>query len=319
MEGLSSLSLRHLEFFCAVVEQGSISDAARELRVSAGGISTALTQLERRLDVQLTLRTRGRGVVITPAGRRVYEHAREVATGIEDIRAVAATMRGELTGSLRVGFFSTLSPWLFPRIAEHFATRFPGVDLQLEEAGSAVLQEHLLGGALDAALLYENHLVGGVTASRLTPVRLQLAVAPSHPLARYEAVPLHALRDEPAVILSVRPATDHVEAILREAGMTPNVRWRSANVETIRSLVARGLGYSIIMGRPYGDTTYEGMPVVYRPIADELPPNHLVLATAGGARPTAKLDELRTFCERVYGDDTAPRDPLHESRMGRLS
>ncbi|GAA4430937.1 als operon DNA-binding transcriptional repressor AlsR [Georgenia halophila] len=319
MRPLSSLSLRHLEYFCAVVEAGSISDAAQRLHVSPGGISTALTQLEARLDVQLTVRTPGRGVMITPTGRRVYESARAVAADIEDIQHAAAMMRGELTGTFHVGFFSTLSPWLFPKIAEHFATQFPGVDLQLEESGSETLQTHLLEGNLDAALLYENHLIGGIDAHPLLPVRLQLAVSPSHPLARYEAVPLSLLRDEPAVILSMRPATDHVEAILREAGMRPNVRWRSANVETIRSLVARGLGYTIIMGRPYGDTTYEGMPIVYRPIADEIPPNSLVLATAGGSRPTAKLKELRAFCENTFGDVAAHLAPAHQSRMGHLS
>jgi len=167
-------------------------------------------------------------------------------------------------------------------------------------------------------LLCQNHVSTPLETRRLAAVRLQLALAASHPLAAYDAVPLAALRDEDAVLLAMRPASDHVEEILRVAGMTPRVRWRSTNVETIRSLVARGLAYTIIMGRPYGDLTYEGMPVVYRPIADDLPANSLVLAVPKGGRPTAKLRELASFCDEAFGDDLGP-GVVPTSRMGRLS
>lgn len=313
----AALSLRQLQYFCAVVECGSITDAARALHVSPGGVSLAVTQLEDMLDVQLTLRTRGRGVEITDAGRKVYERARQVTGGVEDIQEIAATSRGELSGALRLGVFTTLSPWLFPQIAEHFSEQFPRVELVLEEGASADLQARLLEGRLDAALLYENHLIENVVSQRMAPVRLQLAVAPGHPLARHDVVPLSALQDEPAVLLAMRPATDHVEQILIAAGIAPNVRWRSTNVETIRSLVARGLGYTIIMGRPYGDHTYDGRPIVYRPIEDEIAPNYVVLATAPGARSVARVTALRDYCRDAFSVDAAP-SPGADSRSGAL-
>ncbi|GAB2477189.1 LysR family transcriptional regulator [Promicromonospora xylanilytica] len=286
--------------------------------MSAGGVSLAITQLEDALDVQLTLRTRGKGVEITDAGRTVYASARGVARGLEDIQEVAAAIRGDLTGPLRVGMFTTLSPWLFPQMAEYFARRHPEVDLRLEEGASAELQDLLTEGRLDAALLYENHIVSEVEVLRLAPVRLQLAVAPDHPLAVLDEVPLAALRHEDAVLLAMRPATDHVEEILRSAGITPRVRWRSANVETIRSLVARGLGYTIIMGRPHGDRTYDGKPVVYRPIADEIPLNHVVLATAAGARRVARVEALRAYCRDAVPGHMTARGDAPVSQTGHL-
>ncbi|GAB3142653.1 LysR family transcriptional regulator [Microbispora hainanensis] len=318
MNGASALSLRQLQYFCAVVESGSVTEAARRLHVSAGGVSLAITQLEELLDVQLTLRTRGKGVEITDAGRSVYETARVIARSLEDIQEMAATIRGELSGPLRVGIFTTLSPWLFPQMAEYFAEHHPAIDLQLEEGASAALQTLLTEGRLDAALLYENHVVAEVDVQRLAPVRLQLAVSPDHPLAGQDKVWLSALRDEYAVLLAMRPATDHVEEILRNAGITPRVRWRSANVETIRSLVARGLGYTIIMGRPHGDLTYDGKPIVYRPIADEIPPNHIVLATAPGARRTARVEALRAYCREAVAGHFASRDGMPVSKTGML-
>ncbi|GEK80303.1 LysR family transcriptional regulator [Agrococcus baldri] len=311
-------SLRQLQYFTAVVETGAITEAGRLLRVSAGGISLAMSQLEDLLGVQLAVRTRGRGVEITDAGWRVYELARTVASGVEGIQEVASTIRGEVSGPLRLGMFTTLSPWIFPQIAEHFSHRFPSVDLQLEEGPSAQLQTRLLEGRLDAVLLYENHLEAGVQSQHIAPVRLQVALAPDHRLAAHDAVELSALEDEQAVLLSTRPAADHVEEILRAAGVVPQVRWRSANVETIRSLVARGLGYAIIMGRPHGDRTYDGLPVVYRPIADDIPTNALVLATAPGTRASARLTALGGFCREVLSSQLRAVDGEPGGGIGHL-
>src|SRR5690606_861008 len=125
-----------------------------------------------------------------------------------------------------------------------------------------------------------------------------------------DKVPLHELRDENAILLGVQPAMGHVEEILRQAGVHPRVKWRSTNVETIRSMVARGLGYTIIMGRPYGDYTYDGLPLAYRQIADDIPPNAVVVAYPEGTRKTASMHELISFCRKEFG---------HEGNLKRQS
>ncbi|WP_167132041.1 LysR family transcriptional regulator [Paramicrobacterium chengjingii] len=312
---ISSITLRQLDCLRAVVESGSVSEAARRMHLSPGGVSLAITELERQLDVQLTLRTRGRGVEITSAGRSVYERAVKVADEVRGIHQTAATLRGELTGPLRLGVFTTLSPWFLPQIVEHITQRFPAIDLQPVEDGSIELQAALLEGGLDATLIYENHLTSGVKGHRIAPVRLQLAVAPTHRLARRASVYLSELEDEDCALLASEPASAHVEEILRNAGMTPRVKWRSVNVETIRSLVARGLAYTIIMGRPYGDRTYEGLPITYRPIADEIAPNAVVFGVARGAHQSANVRELLSYCLKNFG--TASHGGQHE--MGRLA
>ncbi|MBR8642126.1 LysR family transcriptional regulator [Streptomyces tuirus] len=300
---MGDFTLRQLEYFVAVVEAESVTAAAQRLHVSPGGVSLALKELETSLKVQLTLRRRGKGVAVTPAGRWVYEHAQALLARSADISAAARIVRGELTGPLRIGCFSTLSPWLFPRIAAHFAESHPGVDVQLVEDASAVLHDRMLRGELDVVLNYSNHLGPGIASAEIAPVRLVLAVAPSHRLAEFDEVPLRELKDETAILVALQPATSHVEDILRSAGFEPRVRWRSANVETIRSMVARGLGYTIIMGRPQGDRTYDGLPLAYRRIADDVPPNSVVVAYPEGTIPTAKVSTLIAFCRHEFGKE----------------
>lgn len=253
--------------------------------------------------MQLTVRRRGKGVSVTPAGRWVYEHAQEMLGRSADIGAVAQIVRGELAGPLRVGCFTTLSPWMFPRVAQHFTEHHPGVGLHLIEGQSAELQQRMRDGELDVAFMYSNHVDPDVTGEIIAPVRVRLAVAPGHRLASWDTVPLRELRDEPAILLALQPAGGHVESMLRAAGFEPDVRWRSSNVETIRGMVARGLGYTVIMGRPHGDMTYEGLPLVYRDISDDLPANNVVVAYPQGAVPTAKTKTLIAFCQEAFGSE----------------
>lgn len=300
---ITPFTLRQLEYFTAVAEEGSVTGAARRLHVSAGSVSLALDELESALKVRLMLRRRGRGAALLPAGQWVYEHARELLGRSADITMVARTLRGELTGPLRIGCFSTLSPWLFPRIVAHFVEHHPGAEVQIAEGDSYFLLGQLEEGKLDAVLLYRNHLTPWTASEEIVPVRLQVALAPGHRLAALDEIPLRELADEAAILVSLQPASEHVESLLRSAGLQPRVRWRSANVETIRSMVARGLGYTVIMGRPHGDVTYDGLPLAYRRIADEVAPNAIVVAYPDGTPPTAAVRELIRFSQAAFTDE----------------
>jgi len=297
-------TLRQLEAFVAVMETRSVSLAARRLQLTAGAVSLAISELEDAMEVQLFVRRRGKGAEPTPAGAAALEGARTALSEARSLADLSRTLRGELAGELRIGCFATLSPWLLPPILDHFASEHPGVDVEFVEETTDVLTERLRAGQLDAALMYANHLAGGIVGNEIVSARLQVALAPGHRLAARDEVPLSELDGEPAILLDIEPSLSHVEEIVRRAGHVPWVRWRSRNPETIRAMVAYGLGYTIIMGRPYGDRSIEGLPLVYRRIADPIPANSVVLAVPKGMRPHARLTALLRFCERHFaGED----------------
>ena len=297
-------TLRQLEAFVAVMETRSVSLAARRLQLTAGAVSLAISELEDAMEVQLFVRRRGKGAEPTPAGAAALEGARTALSEARSLADLSRTLRGELAGELRIGCFATLSPWLLPPILDHFASEHPGVDVEFVEETTDVLTERLRAGQLDAALMYANHLAGGIVGNEIVSARLQVALAPGHRLAARDEVPLSELDGEPAILLDIEPSLSHVEEIVRRAGHVPWVRWRSRNPETIRAMVAYGLGYTIIMGRPYGDRSIEGLPLVYRRIADPIPANSVVLAVPKGMRPHARLTARLRFCERHFaGED----------------
>ncbi|MFL4473074.1 LysR family transcriptional regulator [Paeniglutamicibacter sp. MACA_103] len=297
---MTDFTLRQLEYFIAVAEEGSVTAAAHRLHISAGAVSQAVTDLEVALGVQLTIRRPAKGVSMTPAGRSAAIQVRNILEKVRDLHDFTRGMRSELHGSLRLGCFSTLSPWVLPPIAAHFTDKSPAITLDFIEGPSDELQEGVLDGTLDAALVLFRHVHPGLEAIEIVPLRLQLLLAANHPLASLEAVPLKRLHDEPAILIDLRPARGLVEELLRGAGFEPKVKWRFKNVETIRSMVARGLGYSAIMGRPVGDRSYDGMPLAYRRIADEIPHNGLTLVYPKHSQPSAKLRFLLDFCRAEF-------------------
>lgn len=84
------------------------------------------------------------------------------------------------------------------------------------------------------------------------------------------------------------------------SGLAPDVAWRSPNTETIRSLVARGLGFSLLTTRPAGDISYEGLPLRYLPISNEIHHTNVVVALPDGVSETALVTELIAASQRLF-------------------
>lgn len=292
---MSGFTLRQLEYLSGIAKTGSLAAAARELHITPGSLSAAVTDLERALGIKVLVRNRAKGAGLTPAGHQLIGNVHDILSAADDLTSAAGSIRGELVGSLRLGCFTALSPWMLPPVLDYFAKHHPGVDVQMHEDSSVQLQKMLHDGTLDACFMYRLHISTSVERVTVAPARLQIVLPSNHRLSARDSVRLAELGDEPAVLLALRPAADRVEEMTSAAGFHPNVRWRSASIETIRCIVGRGLGYSILMGRPYGDLTYEGQPLAYCRIEDELPENSIDLVYAPGATVSAKVRALIEF------------------------
>jgi DNA-binding transcriptional LysR family regulator len=290
----------------AVADHGSVVAAAHHLFVSPGGVSQAISALESTLKVQLVVRRRSKGATLTPAGASAVERARDILEQVAELEATTRSERNEVVGHLRLGCFITLGPWMVPRIAEHFASEHPAVRLSVSETPADELLNQVASGALDAAIMLSWQLGPGVQSTPVAPIRVRLLLHPEHRLASNEAVRLTDLGDEPLALLSLQPTRQRVLDAFERAGHHANVRWESPNPATIRGLVARGLAYGVIMGRPAGDATYDGLPLVYREIADDLEPNSVVLVTPEGSRPSGRVRALTEFCQSAFGRHGLP-------------
>jgi DNA-binding transcriptional LysR family regulator len=270
-------TLRQLEYFIAVAEAGTISEAAIRLHVSQPGLSQALSDLERVLDVQLTVRRKAHGVTLTATGAQVLRHARDLMSRAEDLESIAAG--GDvLSGSLQLGCYVTLAPTALPPLLQGFTDLHPGVDITFVEDTQDLLQQRLLRREIDLAILYDMELEPEMTHAVIDSVRPHILLPAKHPLAREPHVSLADLAGEPQVLLDAPPSSHNTLAIFHRFDLAPDVRYRPRTFELTRALVGRGLGYALLVQRPANDRTYEGTRVVIKEIAEDVDDARVVIA-----------------------------------------
>lgn len=298
---MADTTLRQLEYFIATAEAGSFSAAAMQLHVSQSTLSMAIADLERSLGVQLFLR-KPRGVVVTRGGEQVLADARRLVAGLSDLQNSARQSQESLSGPLVVGCYSTLAPLLLPRIVADFVAMHPDVELSFVEGSHVDLEEQLRSGVLDVALLYDYRSPRNrthVTDLELRPVFASapyVLLHPQHRLARKARVSLSALAEEPMILFNLPPGDQYFRALFEKAGLTPKVRFQSSSYELVRTLVARGLGYSILSQHTATELSYEGMPFVTRPLTGRHRALPVTAVTLAGSMPTRRAQAFIAQC-----------------------
>lgn len=124
--------------------------------------------------------------------------------------------------------------------------------------GGSDLQHDVIDGWLDTDFLYLLQQIDGVSAVTITPVRLHLMVRAGHRLPRRECASFQEVADEYAIPLDAPPTIERVLGMIRMAGVEPRIRWASRSMETIRTMVARGMGYSVLNTRPDTEISVDG-------------------------------------------------------------
>jgi len=268
---MNPIEFRRLRAFVAVAEEGNVTRAAERLGMQQPPLTRLLHALEQDFGVQL-LHRMPRGVRPTEAGKALLDEARAVlarAEGIAD--AVHRAARGE-QGRLGIGFTSSaaLHPFV-PSALREFRTAVPGVAIALEEAGTGELVEALLQQRLDSAFVRSP--VASTAGLLVDPVLEEpmLAALPAgHRLATEADVPLPlATLAAEQFVLYRRPAGpglyDAILAACHAAGFSPTVSQEAPRLPATLSLVAAGLGVSIV---PASMRRLGGEDIVYRTLTD---------------------------------------------------
>ncbi|MCY3877659.1 MAG: LysR substrate-binding domain-containing protein [Rhodobacteraceae bacterium] len=180
-------------------------------------------------------------------------------------------------GVLRLGCFFTLAPSFLPGLIAKMLAASPGIELHLIEGHQGQIVEALRASACEIALTYDMQLDARLVREELAAVKPYVLLPARHQLASAASVSLSELLELPLILLETPPSRQYFLELFHAAGLEPNLRLKSTSFETVRGLVGRGLGYSILATRPANSMTYDGCAVVAVPIRDAVPPSRLVL------------------------------------------
>ncbi|RFC72655.1 LysR family transcriptional regulator [Streptomyces sp. AcE210] len=235
-----------LSYFAAVARTEHVTRAAHELGIPQSTLSRALVRLEQDLGVELFAR-HGRTVSLTPAGRTfltsVDKALAEVGRAAESVRADA----DPASGKVAFGFLHTMGSETVPGLIRAFRADHPGIRFSLVQNYGEAMLERLRAGELDLCLTSPIPDAPGLVARRLDEQRLRLVVPDDHRLAGRKRVRLSEAADETFVTLEpgygLRRITD---GLCTEAGFKPRIAFEGEETETLRGLVAAGLGVALL-------------------------------------------------------------------------
>lgn len=302
-EYVTRITLRQLEYFCAVAVLGSLTAAAAEKHVTRSTIAAALRDMETGLGTQLFVRHRSSGLELTEAGREVQNTALGVIAQVEDLESIASSR--ELRGILSVGCFGSVAPTILPRIIKRYSEIHPGVEVVIEVGATDTLVDHVKIGRFDLIVSYKLHVNASLSTLKLYDTRMYAALPHDHRLAKAPAVAAEVLAGEPMVMITTPPSEEDVGAYFSALELAPNIAYRVSNLELARSLVAAGLGYGLFLQRPRRDHTYDGVPLAALPL-DPLPsPETLSIAWPAGRRLSARATAFVRLAEEL-GRSLAP-------------
>ncbi|MGI9285513.1 MAG: LysR family transcriptional regulator, partial [Pseudomonadales bacterium] len=251
-------TLKQLEYFVVAAEHGNVSIAAKQLHVSQPSVSTAISLLEERFDLQLVHRHPAKGISLTNAGRAFTTEARSLLNQAKELSAYADDLSGSLSGSLDIGCFVTFAPFYLPGLLAKFKEVHPGIAINVIEDALDSLQEKLVSGAIEVALLYELGLSDEFATQSVASLPPYVLLSANHRLANRRSLSLHELAKEEFILLDLPHSRDYFISLFLRADVEPRIVHKTTSLEMVRGMVSRGLGYSILTLRPTANMSYDG-------------------------------------------------------------
>ncbi|GAC1401857.1 MAG: LysR substrate-binding domain-containing protein [Ktedonobacteraceae bacterium] len=294
------MELRHLRYFVAVAEELHFGRAATRLFIVQPSLSQQIRQLEDELGVPLLKRTK-RSVELTDAGKVFLAEARNVLTQVQEAkRAAQRAHRGEI-GRLVIGYISSSTYDLLPMMLSAYRERFPEIDVALRELTTqeqvrALEEEVIQVGLLRLPI---NDPTIHVEVVRREPI---VCVLPEgHPLAIRERITVPLLANEPFVLQSRQRGGGYYAQLINlclTSGFSPNVIQEVTEMHTIVSLVAAGMGVSLV---PLSIKNIRSQGVVYRELEGATSLTEMAVAWLRNSRSTIVQNFLQVARETTTG------------------
>ncbi|WP_018876902.1 MULTISPECIES: hydrogen peroxide-inducible genes activator [unclassified Thioalkalivibrio] len=293
------MTLNELRYVVAVADARHFGHAAEACHVSQPSLSVAVRKFEEELGV--TLFERGRGEVsVTPAGEQVIAQARRVLAEVEQLRSVAVQSQDQLSGPLRLGAIYTIGPYLLPELIPALRERAPHMPLVIEENYTARLRERLKQGELDAIIISLPFEESGVVTLPLYDEPFMAVLPAAHPLKDKDPLRLEDMADATLLMLGaghcfrdqVLERCPDCQRTVTADGSTPR-NLEGSSLETIRHMVASGMGVTILPCTAVGADRYAQRLLAVRRFEDPAPSRRVALAwRASFPRPEA-IEALR--------------------------
>ncbi|MBP9725838.1 MAG: LysR family transcriptional regulator [Gammaproteobacteria bacterium] len=282
------MNTRDLEYLVALSDLKHFGKAASACFVSQPALSMQIKKLEESLGVQLLERT-NKSVLLTDQGSIIAERARKILSDIDEIKEISKSAKDPLSGEIKIGIFPTLAPYLLPLIVPQLSQHYPKLSFYLFEEKTSPLIEMLKEGKLHAAFLTAPIIEKNLSNSILFEEEFMLAVPIKHTLAKLKSVKQHDLKNQNLLLLEEGHCMrDQALALCHRMDITENKKFRATSLETLRHMVAAGVGITLIPKL----ACYTNNNIAYIPFITPKPTRTIGLFWRSSSSKQALLDNI---------------------------
>lgn len=241
------MDLRSLRYFLTVAEQGGFTAAAERLHIAQPAVSMAIRKLEQQLDLPLFDRQERR-IRLTDEGEVLLRHARIILQAFDDAEREMRELHTLERGEVRVGIPSMLGSYYFPPILMAFRHHYPGIRLEVIEAGTRQLQQMIHQGDIDMGVIVSDTPPEDLETHCFLRAQMMAILPADHPLAEAREISYDAFFAEELVLF--KEGYFHrevIDRISREAGVTPRIGFEANLIPLIKQIVSHGYGISTLL------------------------------------------------------------------------
>lgn len=283
------MTLTELRYIVTLARERHFGRAAERCHVSQPTLSVAVKKLEEELGVPLFERSKS-SIQITETGQRIIEQAQQVLDQVSVIRDLAQDGKNQLSSPLKVGAIYTIGPYLFPHLLPELRRAAPDMPLYIEENYTASLRQKLRQSELDAILIALPFEEPEVVTLPLYDEPFVILLPGDHPLAARESLTAEEIAGEQLLLLGpghcfrdqvLESCPSLVEAVTERASKSdkgPSLVTEGSSLETIRHMVASGLGVTVLPMSAATAMPYDEGILAVRPFAAPVPFRTVALA-----------------------------------------
>lgn len=301
------MNLRDLEYLVALHEHRHFGRAAEASYCSQPTLSTQIRKLEGELGVDLVERG-SRQVLFTTVGERVVRRARRILAEADEIRDLARHAKHPHSGSIRLGAFPTLAPYLLPHVIGDLSARYPDLEILLVEEKTELLLEQLRTGALDAALVALPVSDDALHVEPLFREEFVLAAPRGHRLA---ALPgpietAQAVAGDLLLLTDGHCLRDQALEVCRMAGAEERRGFQATSLETLRLMVAAGVGVTLMPRLSVLPPVVRNPSIELRELADPAPYRDIAMVRRRSSVHRDLLDDMAASLRSMLPDGVQP-------------
>ncbi|MBS1208368.1 MAG: LysR family transcriptional regulator [Proteobacteria bacterium] len=289
------MTLTDLRYIVSLAQERHFGRAAEKCHVSQPTLSVAVKKLEEQLGVLLFERS-AVDVKVTEIGREIVDQAERVLREASQIRDLAEAGRDAMSGPLRIGVIYTIAPYLLPSLIPLLAERAPRMPLMIQENYTHRLSDQLKKGDIDVAILALPFVEPGIVAQPVYDEPFRVVIPANHAWAKETEISSTLLPEEPLLLLGAGNCfRDQVlEACPRCAhGTGLQKTMEGSSLETIRHMVATGLGITVLPSSAADPLAENQKLVAIRPFAAPEPSRRVAIAWRVTYPRTKVIDLLR--------------------------